>query len=988
MRTRRSSSPFTNRILIGAVTVLVLMVAVFLAYNANSGLPFVPTYDINVEVPDAAGLIPSNSVLVGGTRVGYIGSVTAAKLRNGRPIAILHLKLNKSVEPLPADSTDLVRPVSPLGLKYLQITIGHSHQTLSPGATIALAKTHLPVEIDDFFNMFDAKTRHASQIDLNNFGDGFAGRGSDLNRALSQIKPLVDTALPVMRNLLNPQTHWAQLFPSLEQAAHEVLGVAHQQADLFSRIGQTFTPLSQDTPELQAAITGGPPSLQTATQQLPAEAQFTDDTADLFHRFQPAFAELSAASVQLAPAEADGIRALPSAPLLNDRLTSTLEAIQRLAYNPSTLPGLALLTETAQLLEPTVAYIEPAQTACNYVALAFRNLEVSLSESDQVGTMLRVLGMAAPQLPNSESGPSSAPANGPPSSAFKHQSLGQQSLVDDSFPALGPVPVHVRAGTAGRVRGRERALSERPPGDRRCTGVAVSHRANEASQGRAAMRWAERGISPIRASVIGILLLAVATYFIFTKQLPFTHHFTIKAVVNNSNLLSPGSPVRIGGDQVGEVEGTGRYRNTSLAVVTMQIDDRSQAIHSDATIAIRPRLFLEGNFYVQLSPGTPNAPPIADGGTIPVGHTSDPVQIDELLDALPGQVRTELRSALQGFGRSLDASPSLAEDARLDPAVRGLTGGQAINKTFDTSVASLRDSAMVSEALTGAGGDQLARVVSGFARASAGLAHADGQLGEFISEFDRTLQATAAQQQALRATVSELGPTAQNANTAFAALDRAFPATERFSDAFASGLPQLPATITSAYPWLAQASPLFSDRELGGLLGDLQPASSDLAELTHDQLKFMPAIDEFDRCMIDVFIPTGNLVVNDGSLSAGVANYKEFWYAMAGQSGASQGADGNGPYLRVNAGGGPYSVETGQTNYYGNNDTGFAQMAAPPLRTRPAFPNSVPPLQRSVPCWTQPVPDVNGPASTGPADGSRPNAARPPLPNDPARSGS
>ena len=122
------------------------------------------------------------------------------------------------------------------------------------------------------------------------------------------------------------------------------------------------------------------------------------------------------------------------------------------------------------------------------------------------------------------------------------------------------------------------------------------------------MRWAERGISPVKASLIGILLFAIGAYFIFTKALPFTSHYTVTAVVHNSNLLEPGSPVRIGGVTVGKVTATGRYKSSDLATVTMQIDNTSQEIHSDATIAIRPRLFLEGNFYVQLSPGTPSAP--------------------------------------------------------------------------------------------------------------------------------------------------------------------------------------------------------------------------------------------------------------------------------------------------------------------------------------------------------------------------------------------
>lgn len=446
MSRRRSPSSATNRIVIGALTVLVLIVAVFLAYNANSGLPFVPTYDINAQVPDASGLLVGDGVSIGGSRVGYVGGITATTLPNGSTITTLQLKLKKSVQPLPADSTDLVRPVSPLGLKYLEITRGHSRQTLAPGATIPLSHTSLPVEIGNFFDMFNRPTRRASQVNLNEYGNGFAGRGVDLNAALSEVRPLVDNLLPATRNLMDPRTRWSALFPSLEQAAHEVAPVANQQAGLFAGLDETFTPLSHATSSLRASIAGGPPALQTATRQLPAQARFVDDSANLFHRFRPAFANLARASAQLAPAEAAGIPALRRAPALNSRLVTTLQAIQSFAVDPRTLPGLGLLTETAQLIEPTVAYIEPAQTTCNYLALFFRNLENALSESDQVGTMLRVLAVTLPQLPNSEAGPSSAPANGPPASAIHGLSPLQQSLVDDSFLHSDPYPYTAAPG--------------------------------------------------------------------------------------------------------------------------------------------------------------------------------------------------------------------------------------------------------------------------------------------------------------------------------------------------------------------------------------------------------------------------------------------------------------------------------------------------------------------------------------------------------------
>jgi virulence factor Mce-like protein len=436
--TRRSSTPLANRTLIGSLTVLVAIVAVFLAYNANSGLPFVPTYDVKSEVPDGSGLIVGDGVLIGGTRVGYVSDITPVTLSSGQVIAVLQLRLAKSAMPLPVDSTDMVRPVSPLGLKYLEITRGRSPHGIPAGGTIPLSATSLPVEISDVFGMFTAPTRRASQVNFNEYGDAFAGRGSDLNDALYQLAPLVNNLLPVTANLLDERTRWAALFPSLQQAGHEVAPVADQQAQLFAALDETFTPLSQATPALQAAIRGGPPALRTGTRELPAQARFIEDTTELFRRFRPAFVSLGQASAQLAPAEAAGIPALRRSPELNARLVTTLQGVQDLAENPATSPGLSLLTDTAQLIEPTVAFIEPSQTTCNYLALFFRNLSSALSESDSVGSMLDVVPLSLPQLPNSEAGPASAPANGPPASPGLSPS--QAALVDDSFLHSDPYP--------------------------------------------------------------------------------------------------------------------------------------------------------------------------------------------------------------------------------------------------------------------------------------------------------------------------------------------------------------------------------------------------------------------------------------------------------------------------------------------------------------------------------------------------------------------
>ncbi|HEV7754130.1 MAG TPA: MlaD family protein [Baekduia sp.] len=480
---------------------------------------------------------------------------------------------------------------------------------------------------------------------------------------------------------------------------------------------------------------------------------------------------------------------------------------------------------------------------------------------------------------------------------------------------------------------------------------------------------------PLRAGLLAIALIAVAAYFGFTKAIPFRHHYEIQAVVRSSNLLKPNSPVRIAGVNVGKVVQVGRYKNTNLAVVTLRIDDRGRPVHRDATAKIRPRLFLEGNFYVDLKPGTPEAGDLADRGLLPITQTSTPVQLDQVLTALQSDTRGSLQKAVQGFGQALDEKPSAAEDARQDPAVRGLSGAQALNKTLATSPASLRDTARVTGALLGPRPHDLSRTIHGLARTMTALADHQGDLADLIQDFNTTMATTASHAADLRASVAELGPTAQHAQAAFTELDASLPATRRFARDLSASLPALPASIAAAGPWLAQAQQLLSPSELGGLLNQLEPATTDLAALGHATRAWLPKIDAFNRCITKVIIPTGNIKVDDGALSANVENYKEFWYAMVGQAGEGQGFDGNGPYLRLQTTGGPSIIKSGKTNY--SQEGFFSKPTLPPLTTRPAYGNKLPPLARSVPCASSPVPDVNGPASTGPADGSMPDAAPP-----------
>lgn len=488
----------------------------------------------------------------------------------------------------------------------------------------------------------------------------------------------------------------------------------------------------------------------------------------------------------------------------------------------------------------------------------------------------------------------------------------------------------------------------------------------------------QQGMSVYVAAAVAFVILAIGIYAAFFKALPLQDHYEIQAVFKNSNLLAARGPVRIAGVDVGQVKKVERYKNTDLSVVTMRIEDRGQPIHTDARLKIRPRLFLEGNFFVDLQPGSPQADEVKNGGIIPVAQTATPVQLDQVLTALQADTRKSLQETLVGLGEGFGTEPSAADDAQQDPSVRGLTGGQAINKALEKGPAALRDGAVVGDAFQGTRPHDLSRMTRGFTRALDGLGRNENQLRDFITDFDTTMQATAAAAPDLERTVGLLGPTAANMRKGFKSLRRGLPATAEFTEAITPGVIETPATIDASYPWLDQAYPLLGPNEAGGLLKDLQPATGDLARLAEGNRRFLPAVDRFNRCALEVLIPTGDIKVDGGP---GVENYKEFFYGMVGQAAEGQNFDGNGPFLRLSAASGPHTVRTGPTNYTG--DPLFANAVNKPLRTRPAFAGKVPPIRRDVPCYKNGVPDVNGPASVGPADGTAPNAAPPEVPVDP-----
>jgi virulence factor Mce-like protein len=400
--------------MIGAITVLITILAVFLAYNANSGLPFVSTYRISTLVPSANTLVRGNEVRIGGVRVGLVESIEPVAEDDGEYVARLNLSLDTDVAPIPEDSTVIVRARSALGLKYLEIVRGEDRDGLPEGSTIPLSAARPePVEIDEVLGTFDEPTREGIKESLAGFGGALAGRGVALNTTIGNLPGLLEPLEPVMRTLASPRTQLGRFFRASGAAAAEVAPVAAVQAELFVVLERTFGALAGVArPYIQETISRTPPTLQTANRALPTIRPFLRNTAGFFDEMRPAARTLARSAPTIESALVAGVPAVRNSPRLNDELPPTARSLQRFNDDRDVRTGIRTLTAANEQLSPTLRFITPAQSVCNYASILFRNAGSMFQLGDRYGTWQRFITFQAPLGPNNEGMPSSAPANG------------------------------------------------------------------------------------------------------------------------------------------------------------------------------------------------------------------------------------------------------------------------------------------------------------------------------------------------------------------------------------------------------------------------------------------------------------------------------------------------------------------------------------------------------------------------------------------------
>jgi phospholipid/cholesterol/gamma-HCH transport system substrate-binding protein len=391
------------------------------------------------------------------------------------------------------------------------------------------------------------------------------------------------------------------------------------------------------------------------------------------------------------------------------------------------------------------------------------------------------------------------------------------------------------------------------------------------------------------AAIIGLIVVAgaVALFILDQQRMRFPWEdkpYVLQAEFSTAQAVvaGQGQTVRVSGVRIGDV-GNVKLRD-GKAVVEMQIDPQYKGmIHTDATALLRPRTGLK-DMFIDLQPGSDQAPVAKQQWTLPIAATAPDVNLDEVLAELDGDTRDYLKLLLSDAGRGLDGQgPALREVfRRFEPTHRDIA-------RVNTAVAERRQN--------------LRRLIHSLNVLNGELASRGNDLTGLVASSQAVLHQFATEQANVSSAVSEL-PAALRQTTD--TLGR----VEKFADVLGPTAKRLvpvaralPAANEAIVPLAKHATPQIRDdirpfvREARPVVRSLRPSADKLATATPGLTRSFKQLNAFFNM----------LALNPGGREEPSADRQEgylFWLAWLQHAGIQlfSSSDAHGVFRPVTLG--------------------------------------------------------------------------------------
>ena len=369
-------------------------------------------------------------------------------------------------------------------------------------------------------------------------------------------------------------------------------------------------------------------------------------------------------------------------------------------------------------------------------------------------------------------------------------------------------------------------------------------------------------------AVIGLIIVAgaVSVYILGKQRLRFPYvqdkPYVLQAEFQTAQavIAGQGQTVRVAGVRIGDI-GDVELKD-GRAIVRMDIDRKyKDMIHTDATALLRPKTGLK-DMFIQVDPGTDDAPVAKEKWTIPVGATSPDVNPDEILSTLDADTRDYLRLLISDAGRGLEGRGSDLRDLfrRFEPTHRDLA---AVNGAIAERRTNLRRLITSLNQLNGelaSHDDDIAGLVTSSSAVLRSFASEEQNISSAVRELPSTLRQTTASLGQVQRFAEVLGPTTERLRPAARALDPANQAVKPFAEE------ATPLLANDIRPFVREARPL---------VRDLRPASIQLADASPGLTRTFAQLNNFFNLL--AYNPNGREGPENASRQEGYL----FWLGWA-----------------------------------------------------------------------------------------------------------